>query len=215
MSNADTNSTQSDEEIGFRLAGEADFPHVAALLDTANEGAVSKIWGDLALEGETWLDVAWRLMKEPGTDLYYRNSLIATVNGEVAGMMSFSVNPPEFCEYDESTLNALERPFIVMQRRAPGYVFVRDIAIYPQYRRRGLQTHLFKIAIATARQNGLPGLASTVHANNDPAIALHYSFGFTEQDEHIILEHPTYPAGSYLKLLTLTFDKEGTERGGA
>jgi ribosomal protein S18 acetylase RimI-like enzyme len=206
MSDAARLEEPAGEEFRFRMAGAGDVVDVARLFDIANDGSASAIWSGQAGPGESWLDVAVREMSKPDNEIFYGKALLAIVDGAVAGMLSSVVHPTEFCELNEVNLEPLIRPFVMLRRQAPGFVFLREGAVFPQFRRRGLQRHLFNIIIETARNSNMPGLATTVHEHNDAMLALQTSLGFKVMDKHIVSDHPTYPIGSYVYLLKHVFE---------
>ena len=84
--------------------------------------------------------------------------------------------------------NALSRWFVLESGREvlgyvavmniAGEVHVTNVAVVPEYRRRGLARLLLSRAIAYARAAGAFCMTLEVRESNTPAIALYRSFGF-------------------------------------
>ncbi len=58
--------------------------------------------------------------------------------------------------------------------------FINNIAVYPEYRRKGVGTALIKMAMLTADAMGTDFISLEVRESNYPAIALYRSMGFEE-----------------------------------
>lgn len=69
-------------------------------------------------------------------------------------------------------------PFHVGTRR---YYLIANVAVHPEYRRRGIARALTAQAVAHAKQRGAPAAWLHVRANNLPAVTLYESLGFVER----------------------------------
>ena len=58
--------------------------------------------------------------------------------------------------------------------------FINNIAVYPEYRRKGVGRALIKMAMLTADAMGTEFISLEVRESNYPAIALYRSMGFEE-----------------------------------
>ncbi len=82
-------------------------------------------------------------------------------------------------------LRVLEEPssgravgFLRLRLHAPGVGYISDIAVHPDYQRRGLGEAMMRWALAWFRQEGLRRAALMVNVENAPAIALYRKLGF-------------------------------------
>ena len=68
--------------------------------------------------------------------------------------------------------------FLNLRVERPGEGYVSDVALHPDYQRRGLGEAMMRWALAWFRQEGLESAALTVSTDNGPAIALYRKLGF-------------------------------------
>ena len=123
-----------------------------------------------------------RLASEAGTQYSYRNTLLAvTAGGEVAGAI---------VSYDGARLHGLREAFIEGARRelgvdhsgmddetAPGEWYLDSLAVFPEFRGRGVARRLLSAAASLAAAHGLPA-ALLVDKSNPKAERLYRSVGF-------------------------------------
>jgi len=67
---------------------------------------------------------------------------------------------------------------------------VANVAVLPEYRRRGIARQLVETTIAFAKKRGATSLALDVIAGNLPAITLYTSLGFTRVMDSLTFSHP-------------------------
>jgi ribosomal protein S18 acetylase RimI-like enzyme len=86
------------------------------------------------------------------------------------------------------------------EERAVGYLRLRtegateghisDVALHPDYQRRGLGEAIMRWALARFKEDGQQGAALTVSTDNGPAIALYRKLGFTAGEAGIDYRRP-------------------------
>jgi ribosomal-protein-alanine N-acetyltransferase len=69
--------------------------------------------------------------------------------------------------------------FLRLRTDAPGVGYVSDLAVHPDYWRRGLGEAMLRWAMGWFRSQGLKSAALQVNTDNSPAIALYRKLGFT------------------------------------
>jgi ribosomal protein S18 acetylase RimI-like enzyme len=72
--------------------------------------------------------------------------------------------------------------FLQLRHDTPGAGYVADLAVHPEYHRRGLGEALMRWALAWFRSQGLQRAALQVNTDNAPAIALYRKLGFEATD---------------------------------
>ena len=80
--------------------------------------------------------------------------------------------------------------FLRLRHDAPGAGYIADLAIHPDYQRRGLGEATTRWALAWFRQEGLRRAALTVSVDNVPAVALYRKLGFTPQEMGLDYRRP-------------------------
>ncbi len=89
---------------------------------------------------------------------------------------------------DTSTRRAVG--FLRLRTENPGEGYISDIALNPEYQRRGLGEAMMRWALAHFREDGLRSAALTVSTDNGPAIALYRKLGFTAGEAGLDYHRP-------------------------
>ena len=80
--------------------------------------------------------------------------------------------------------------FLRLRADRPEEGYVSDVALHPEYQRRGLGEAMLRWALARFREDGLRSAALTVSSDNGPAIALYRKLGFTAGEAGIDYHRP-------------------------
>ena len=80
--------------------------------------------------------------------------------------------------------------FLRLRADRPSEGYVSDVALHPEYQRRGLGEAMMRWALARFREDGLRNAALTVSSDNGPAIALYRKLGFTAGEAGIDYHRP-------------------------
>ena len=80
--------------------------------------------------------------------------------------------------------------FLRLRTDLPSEGYVSDIALHPEYQRRGLGEAMMRWALARFREDGLRCAALTVTSDNGPGIALYRKLGFTAAETGIDYHRP-------------------------
>ncbi len=89
---------------------------------------------------------------------------------------------------DVSTRRAVG--FLRLRADRPSEGYISDIALSPEYQRRGLGEAMMRWALARFRDDGLRSAALTVSTDNGPAIALYRKLGFTAGEAGLDYHRP-------------------------
>ena len=80
--------------------------------------------------------------------------------------------------------------FLSLRVERPGEGYVSDMALHPDYQRRGLGEAMMRWVLAWFRQEGLESAALTVSTDNGPAIALYRKLGFEPTEKGLDYRRP-------------------------
>lgn len=162
----------------FRPARKSDASDLAVLVDIAGEGFACHLWQGLKQPGESALEFGRsRAMREQG-GFSYRNSTIAEVDGEVAGVLIGYLQEDPYPVGDLSEVAEEIRPLILLEAEAPGSWYVNVLAVFPEFHRHGLGAALLKIADDFAAKSGADELSVIVGSWNKPAASLYLRQGY-------------------------------------
>lgn len=158
----------------IRPASKSDAPHMCTFIDMAGNGLAGALWLDLAATGQSILEIGRsRAIRDSG-DFSWRNTHILEIDGEPAGMMGFRV-PDPYHPPEVSALHRVVRPLVELEALAAGSWYLNALAIYPEFRSRGLGK-----AEALARDAGADRISLIVVSANEGACAFYRKLGFSE-----------------------------------
>jgi ribosomal protein S18 acetylase RimI-like enzyme len=90
----------------------------------------------------------------------------------------------------EETSTERAAGFLRLRSEGTATGYVSDIAVHPDYQRRGLGEALMRWALGWFREQGLRRAALTVNTGNAPAIALYRKLGFTPDEMGLDYRRP-------------------------
>lgn len=165
----------------IRPARRNDALHVAALVDIAGHGIEADFWAaNLDADGSP-LSAARRLiLADEALPYHLSRAFVVEVDGEVAGCLVGSLNgdaPPEPVDFPP-----FFAPLLELETLVPGYWAVIAVAVYREFRGRGLARSLLDFARHQAKSVSAPGLSIVVEDTNETARALYRRSGFVERE---------------------------------
>lgn len=171
----------------LRAATPEDCADIARLFLIASDGLAAYIWSRMDMPGLSLEEVGRRRYAREGVSFSYRNCTVAEVDGRVAGMLhAFPMTQPE--EPSEETDPVL-RPYSELEDYDS--LYISGIALYPDFRARGIGTRLLQAASVRARDAGLARLSLICFERNTRAMALYRRHGFAEADRRPLVPHPS------------------------
>jgi len=183
-----------DKTIRFRAATPADARAIAELVDMSSEGVARIEWTAGAEEspGTSPLEIGARTYAGESGDYSYRNCVLAEVAGEVAGMLLTFAMPPA-----DPVNRAVAPPFdgsdvfaTYKYLEAPDTWYICGVALYPEYRNRGIGGQLLDIACRQAREHGYRQISLVTFEENRGAVRLYRRLGYREIARAPIVPHP-------------------------
>jgi ribosomal protein S18 acetylase RimI-like enzyme len=188
--------------VTIRLATPRDATDLVALIDMAGEGLPSYFWSQAAEDGQSPFEIGRaRAMAEKGP-FSYRNARIAEIGGNVAGAVICRPidDPADLGEVDD--LHEIVQPLVRLEAEAPGALYVNVLAVYPEYRGKGIGAELLAHADAGGRTAASRGMAIIVASENVVAWQLYEHSGYREKARLPLVGYPGYGRGDNWILLT-------------
>lgn len=174
------------QKIQFQPAQKSDCRTIASLYSISSDGVADYIWKKLAQPGEDLLDVGQRRYERENSLFSYQNCTLATLGENIAGMLvAFPMFVDETAEPEEDPVLA---PYSKLEENNSYYIC--GVAVFPEYRNRGIGTQLMKLAETHAVTKGLDKLSLIVFEQNVGAKRLYDRLGYREiAREPIFLIH--------------------------
>jgi ribosomal protein S18 acetylase RimI-like enzyme len=133
-----------------------------------------------------WIDTLTAICAQPDTQYSYTNTLVAEVDGEIAGIM-ITVDGAIYRMQRENMFPQLKDLFNIafgqgweeMEDEAQtGELYVDSIAVFPAYRHRGIGTILLSHAQQRAKELNIPLVTLAVEPTNSAKL-LYQELGFS------------------------------------
>jgi ribosomal protein S18 acetylase RimI-like enzyme len=194
--------TTSLPGVAVRPATRADATHITALCDIAGEGLPSALWRRSAAPTQSAFEYGRNRILSGETNFNLRNSLIAEHGGEVAGLMLGYPLPVASDVADWGGVPDVIVPLLELEAEVPGYWYLNILAVYPEFRRKGIARLLLTVVDeigATARAKGLVLIAASV---NTGAFRLYESAGYRVKARRQAIVTPDIRIGGEWWLMT-------------
>ncbi len=163
-------------DLSIRPGQRRDAADLAVLVDIAAEGMASHMWR--LTTGIAELPAAAgraRALRDEG-GFSYRNAYMAEIDGEVAGTM---VGYPLFGESrDLRDVPRLARGLVELELEVPNYWYLNVLAVYAEFRGKGIGTALLHHADTISRNTDTLGMAIIVISGNETAHRLYRKQGY-------------------------------------
>jgi ribosomal protein S18 acetylase RimI-like enzyme len=150
-------------EFTIRPAVKSECRTIAELYRISSDGVAEYIWTKFAEPGEDLLDVGQRRYEQEDSVFSYRNCSMVDRKGKTAGMI---IAFPE-----------------------PASYYICGMAVFPEYRGRGIGTQLLTLAEKHAHGHGLSKLSLIVFEQNEGAKRLYERSGFYEKAHEPVVPH--------------------------
>lgn len=180
--------------IRYRPGEKGDAREIAELMNIAGEGIPMVLWADAASDGRDPMDIGIRKAARDDANFSYRNTLIASARGGVAGMvLAYRLPEPDLRARDDlSGLPDLVRPMVELEHEVGGSYYVNALAVRNDFRGRGIGTRLLRMLAPCARRAGCSLLSVGVFSENTGALRLYRREGFEVVGQRPVAAHPCY-----------------------
>jgi ribosomal protein S18 acetylase RimI-like enzyme len=171
-------------EFAIRPAVKSECRTIAELYRISSDGVAEYIWTKIAKTGEDVLDVGQRRYEQEDSVFSYRNCSMVDWKGKTAGMIiAFPMEiDDEYVEGDPVLV-----PYSKLEE--PASYYICGMAVFPEFRGKGIGTQLLELAEKLAYARGLPKLSLIVFEQNDGAKRLYERSGFYEQAREPVVPH--------------------------
>ncbi|WP_349371759.1 GNAT family N-acetyltransferase [Salinarimonas sp.] len=186
----------------LRPATPADARAVALLWDMANAGHVASVFARAAPGEGTWLDAAADEIKSPWGEMSWKNAVVAEAEGAVVGALVALRLTRRIGRLDLMRMAPDQRVHYELLAKVHGAWLLRDLAVLPAFRGRGIGAALLDEGERRARAAGCETLAITTHETNAAFRAHLARRGFAEIDARPVRRHARYAPESRWILLT-------------
>lgn len=173
------------ESMKIRPARKDDCATIAALYRISSDGVADYIWSKLAEPGDDILDVGRRRYEREDSVFSYRNCTVVEIDGEVIGMLvafPMHVDP----SYEET--DPVLAPYSKLEEDDSYYIC--GMALFPEYRGRGVGKRLLALAEEQARDKGFKKLSLIVFEQNVGARRLYDRNEYREVSREAVHPHP-------------------------
>jgi len=178
--------------IEIRNARVEDIPHLARVAIQAF-GGYAEVMYEGAIPGRTVQQIMEHRFSRAGTTSSIRNSRVAEENKTVLG--GLHAFPMDLADHDPEDLVIPEdrHPFFAPfdHLQAGGSYYINAVAVYPQFRGRGIATRLLERAEAEAIAMSFDRISLHVFAENIAALQLYKRIGYREVARQTVVPHPS------------------------
>jgi ribosomal protein S18 acetylase RimI-like enzyme len=187
--------------IEIRKALTTDIDQLLRLRLIAHGGFNEALYENLELPVEA---IIASELRDSASIEYYGNYWVAIDQGEIVGGLSAFPSASENPTIDHPLLPperlALESPFASIE--VPQSYFIHVIAVFAEFKRRGIGAKLLDLAKAQAIAGGFGMLSLYVFAQNSAAVALYQQQGFRETGRSPLVPHPKLVYSGDVLLMT-------------
>ncbi|GGK18144.1 GNAT family N-acetyltransferase [Salinarimonas ramus] len=187
--------------VTLRPATPADARTIAVLWDMANAGHVASLFARGARGRRSWLDDAADEIGRPAGEMSWKNAVVAEHDGDVVGALVALRLTRRMGRVAMLRLPPDQRSHYELLAQVHGAYFLRDLAVMPEHRGRGIGSALIDAGVGRARAAGCETLAITTHETNESFRAHLERRGFTERDTRPVRLHARYAPQSRWILL--------------
>jgi ribosomal protein S18 acetylase RimI-like enzyme len=162
----------------IRDARKGDCAELAQLINFASEGLALYLWRRMAgADEDPWEIGRERAARETGS-FSYRNTVVAEVDGNIAGALVGYPIAPEPDDLDSEGMPPMFVPLLELENLAAGTWYINAVATYPATRGLGVGSQLMEWAEQKANALGLRGASLVVSDANLGARRLYERLGY-------------------------------------
>jgi ribosomal protein S18 acetylase RimI-like enzyme len=178
-------------KVRFRQARESDALDLACLIDCASRGLALWLWSTLRTAGQSSIEVGrHRIRTLSASPLHYATFTVADIDGAIAGALTGRLIPLRYERGDFADLPDVYAPLLELEAVAAGSWYLNVVAVYPEFRGRGLGSALLRKAEEIARLADAPQISLIVEEANAGALKLYLQTGFRESKRRPFIPFP-------------------------
>ena len=167
--------------ITIRAAIPRDAADMAALVDIAGHGLPAWLWGGAVKRGEAFsaFEVGRsRALRDEGA-FSWRNAQMAEFDNDTAGLLVGYREPDEPEDEDLADIDPILRPLFELEALAASTWYINVLAVYAEYRGKGVGSALIGEAERLGRAANATGLSLIMQDDNGEALKVYERHGFT------------------------------------
>ena len=168
----------SAEQVKIREARKVDSAVLAQLINVAGEGLPLYLWRRMAGAGEDPWEIGRERAARDSGGFSYRNSVVAEVDGSIAGALVGYPVAAEPEPVDPASVPPMFVPLLELENLAAGTWYVNAVATFPDARGLGVGSQLMGSAEHRADVLGLRGTSLIVSDANRGARRLYERLGY-------------------------------------
>lgn len=172
-------------DLHFRPATKADCGKIAALYRISSDGVADYIWTKHAAPREDILEFGRKRYEREGSAFSYENCTVVEIDGQVAGML---VAFPMYVDPSAVEDDPVLAPYSKLEEDNSYYIC--GMALFPEFRGRGVGTRLLSLAEQHAVEKGFEKLSLIVFEQNTGARQLYGRSGYVEVAREPVYPHP-------------------------
>ncbi|MGD8568876.1 MAG: GNAT family N-acetyltransferase [Gammaproteobacteria bacterium] len=194
--------------MDIRKATPDDCRFIAELALIAGEGIPAYFWKQSRKNGEDIIDVGARNAASESENFSYRNTRLAIIDGNIAGMLlAYRLPNAEHTETLEDFPEFI-RPLIELEQCVPDSFYINMLSAYPEFRNRGIGTALMSIVDKLAIEAGCDTISVEVFEQNEGALRLYQRLGYNIVEHREVIPHPCHPYQGKIFLMTKDVNSE-------
>lgn len=175
---------------------------IAELALIAGEGIPAYFWEQSRKPGQALVEVGALNAASEQANFSWRNAHLALLENRIAGMLLAYRLPAAEDAQDLEQFPAFIRPLIELEQCVPGSFYINMLAVYPEYRGRGVGTLLMSLADGLAAQAGCGLISVEVFEQNAGALRLYQRLGYRVAERRDVVAHSCHPYTGKVLLLT-------------
>jgi ribosomal protein S18 acetylase RimI-like enzyme len=195
------NTLKGETELEIVRATPDDCLAIAELAQIAGDDMPGHFWQDSRLPGQSLEQAGAEQAKSATANFSYRNTLLARVGGEIAGML-LAYRLPAAADNDEDPADFPDfvRPIIELEQCVPESFYINMLAAYPRFRGQGIGSALMAKSDGLAIEAGCELITLGVFETNTGALRLYRRLGFELIDSRPVVASAYHEACDILLL---------------
>lgn len=185
----------------IRAAHTEDSLAIAELALIAGDGIPAYFWEQSRKDGEELLDVGARNAASETDNFSYRNTWLAMIDDDIAGML-LAYKLPSADEAEDTThFPEFIRPMIELEHCVPASFYVNMLASFPEYRDRGVGSALMKKAEELAKQNDCSLISLSVFDDKFSVVRFYERHHYKTIEQRKVIPHSSHPHHGQILLM--------------
>ena len=194
--------TPTTNRLKIRDACTNDCAELAQLINVAGEGLPLYLWRQMAAPGQDPWDIGRERAARDSGGFSYRNSVVAEVDGNIAGALLGYPVAAEPEPVDPASIPPMFVPLLELENLAAGTWYINAVATFPDTRGLGIGSRLMDWAEDRANELELHGTSLIVSDANRGARRLYERLGYEEVARRPMVKEQWRNAGDNWVLMT-------------